>query len=87
MTDAPQEREPAGSGDDAVRATQLPAVEIVGNATPEQVAALLSVLSAAGGGEAEPAPRPQSEWAAHEPRLRRPLHPGPGAWRSALRHI
>jgi hypothetical protein len=55
-----------------------------GDATPEEVAALVAVLAARGGGGEPPAEAPPSEWA--RPRPRRPLpSPGPGAWRAAAR--
>jgi hypothetical protein len=56
-----------------------------GDATPEEIAALVAVLLSRPAVEA-PAPRPApSAWADRSRLLRRPLHPGPGAWRrSAL---
>ena len=54
-----------------------------GDATPEEVAALLAVLSAASGGDEVPAPRPTSQWASRERAVRRPLSPGRGAWRAS----
>jgi hypothetical protein len=55
-----------------------------GDATPEEVAALLAVLSAAAGGEdPAPAPRPVSRWASRERAVRRPHTPGHGAWRAS----
>jgi acyl-CoA carboxylase epsilon subunit len=56
-----------------------------GDATPEEIAALVAVLlSRPGDEEVPPVPGP-SAWADRSGRLRRPLHPGPGAWRrSAL---
>ena len=49
-----------------------------GNPTPEELAALIAVVSARGSA-VEDAPAPaRSLWAA--PQLRRPLSPGPGAW-------
>jgi hypothetical protein len=61
-----------------------PAIRVRGPATPEDVAALIAVLAAAGG--AEPAPeRPTSTWASHAAALRRPIAHGPGAWRSSFR--
>lgn len=64
---------------------QRPPLRLVrGDATPEEVAALLAVLSAAAGGEdPEPAPRPVSRWASRERAVRRPLAPGAGAWRAS----
>jgi acyl-CoA carboxylase epsilon subunit len=62
-----------------------PVLRIVkGDPTPEEIAALVAVLSAraaAVGGE-EPPPR-RSEWAGHERRMRRPVHPSPGGWRAS----
>ncbi len=81
-TAAPAEGAPSPTaGADPLR----PAIEVLGGATPEQIAALLSVLSAAGSAEVEPAPRRRSDWAAYEAGIRRPPHPGPGVWRSSLR--
>jgi hypothetical protein len=55
-----------------------------GDATPEEVAALMAVLSAASGrAEAAPAPRHTSQWASRERAVRRPVRPGPGAWRAS----
>ena len=52
-----------------------------GNPTPEELAALVAVVSARGAAvEDEPAPV-RSLWAA--PQLRRPLTTGPGAWRAS----
>ena len=52
-----------------------------GEPTPEQLAALIAVVSARGGAaEPQDAPAP-SLWA--RPVLRGPLHPGPGAWRAS----
>ncbi len=62
-----------------------PAVEIVGDASPEQVAALLSVLSAARGEAGREPPAPRSPWSAHARGLRRALPHGPGIWRTSLR--
>jgi hypothetical protein len=52
------------------------------DATPEEVAALVAVLSALGSGGAT-APRPASEWSAHHRKVRRTLPYGPGGWRSS----
>ena len=63
-----------------------PALRVVrGDATPEEIAALVAVLlSRPGDDEAPPVPA-RSAWADRASQLRRPLHPGPGAWRrSAL---
>lgn len=72
QTDTPTPEAPAG-----------PRIEIIGNASPEQVAALVAVLSAVGGGEDEAPSGPTSRWASRAALVRAPLHPGPGAWRAA----
>lgn len=55
---------------------------VTADATPEEVAALVAVLAAAGGGEhsAPPAPR---QWNRPERLLRAPRHAGRGAWRAS----
>lgn len=58
-------------------------LEVIGDASPEQVAALVAVLSGVGGGEDDDAPAPASRWASRERLVRAPLHPAPGAWRAA----
>ena len=63
-----------------------PALRVVrGDASPEEIAALVAVLlSRPGEGEVPPVPA-RSAWADRSRQLRRPLRPGPGAWRrSAL---
>ncbi|UMG93237.1 acyl-CoA carboxylase subunit epsilon [Nocardioides sp. TF02-7] len=55
---------------------------ITPDATPEEVAALVAVFSALGGGAPEPE-RPRSEWAHPARRVRQPLHAGPGGWRAS----
>jgi hypothetical protein len=63
-----------------------PMLRIVsGDATEEEIAALVAVLSARSGAAAageKPTPR-RSEWAGHERRMRRPLHPSPNGWRAS----
>ena len=76
--DAPEAAEVAAG----TEATRSPAIEIVGDATPEQVAALVAVLSGIGGGE-EPAPASTSRWASRERLVRREVHPGPDGWRAS----
>ena len=60
---------------------------IRGDATPEEIAALVAVLlsrSVGDSGSSAPPPR-RSAWSDRSRLLRRPLHPAPGAWRrSAL---
>jgi acyl-CoA carboxylase epsilon subunit len=66
-----------------------PALRVVrGDATPEEIAALVAILMARseqGGAARRPARPAPGAWADRASQLRRPLHPGPGAWRrSAL---
>jgi hypothetical protein len=77
----------SGAGGDSGARGQ-PVLRVVrGDATPEEIAALIAVLMAAGG---SPAPSPvaparRSAWSDRSRLLRAPLRPGPGAWRrSAL---
>lgn len=75
----------ATTGGPAAEPAVVSMVEVVGDASAEQVAALLSVLSAVGSGAAARPARPRSRWAAYDAGVRRPIHPGPGAWRDSLR--
>jgi hypothetical protein len=54
-----------------------------GDATPEEVAALVAVL-AARPAAASATETPRSEWSRPRPRATLPA-PGPGAWRAAVR--
>jgi hypothetical protein len=86
----PQDRAVPGSTaalpDPARGADGAPAVVVRGTATPEELAALVTVLvAAAGGGEAPASDGTASTWAAHRGALRRPVGRGPVAWRTALR--
>jgi hypothetical protein len=69
--------------------TEPPLLRIVkGDPTPEEVAALVTVVSAMAAGVAEAAAnqeRPRSEWSAPHRRLRAPLRHGAGAWRANAR--
>jgi hypothetical protein len=61
-----------------------PLFVIKGDASPEEVAALVAVLpglAAAGAGAADRPP--PSEWSSHRRKVRAPLAPGPGGWRSS----
>ena len=61
-----------------------PMLRIVkGDPTAEEIAALVAVV-AARAAAAAPKERPRrSEWAGHERRMRRPVHPSPGGWRAS----
>lgn len=56
-----------------------------GDATPEEIAAIVAVLAAAASGDAaSPADGPRrSRWSSPATRLRVPARRGPGAWRAA----
>ena len=56
-------------------------IQVKGNPTPEELAAVVALLLSSGGGAAEEPPAP-SRWADREAQLRAPLRRGPGAWRS-----
>ena len=63
-----------------------PLLVIRGDATPEEVAALVAVLeatAAAGAAARDAARRPRPEWSAPYRRVRGPHHAGPGAWRAS----
>jgi hypothetical protein len=61
---------------------QPPVLQVVkGDATPEEIAALVAVLASLGG-EA-PAPRRTPQWSAPSRKLRTTLPHGPGGWRSS----
>ena len=77
------------------RSSGEPVLRVVrGDASPEEIAALVAVLMARSGAASaasvagaphRPRRPPLSAWADRSRQLRRPLHPGPGAWRrSAL---
>ena len=54
---------------------------IRGDATAEEIAALLAVISAKGSAEPpRPARKPVSTWADRAALTRRPVSAGPGAW-------
>jgi len=67
-----------------------PVLRVVrGDATPEEIAAVVAVLMArsraSGGPALRPRPLARGAWSDRSRLMRRPLHPGPGAWRrSAL---
>ena len=53
------------------------------DATPEEVAALVAVLSAVSAGGAEAPRRPRPSWGAPARSVRRTPRPGPDGWRSS----
>jgi hypothetical protein len=62
---------------------QRPLLRVVkGDATPEEVAALVAVVAVLGSG-GEPPPRRTPEWSAHHRKTRVSLPHGPGGWRSS----
>ena len=62
---------------------ERPLLRVVkGDATPEEVAALVAVF-AARRTPAPPARKPAPAWAAHHRSVRRTLPHGPGGWRSS----
>jgi acyl-CoA carboxylase epsilon subunit len=69
--------------------TPPPLLRIVkGDPGPEEVAALVAVVSALAAGAAEAASKqkqPRSEWSAHHRKMRPPHRHGAGAWRSSAR--
>ena len=74
----------ASSNGDGASVTPATGISLArGHASPEELAALVAVLSAASAEEVEPAPRHTSQWASRERMVRRPLAPGPGAWRAS----
>jgi hypothetical protein len=66
-----------------------PLLRIVkGNPSPEEVAALVAVVSSMATAAAEAAAQektPRAEWSARHRMLRRPHRHGPGAWRASAR--
>lgn len=64
-----------------------PLLSVAGNATPEEVAALVAVLQGLAAASADAAaratPRPRSTWADPARRVRRPVAAGPGGWRAS----
>jgi hypothetical protein len=66
-----------------------PLLRIVkGDPTPEEVAALVAVVSAMANAAAEQSAKgkqPRAEWSARHRLVRRTLHHGPGAWRASGR--
>jgi hypothetical protein len=75
---------------DETPAVETPLLRIVkGDPTPDEVAALVAVVSAMADAAAEQASkekqRPRPEWSARHRLLRKPHRHGPGAWRASAR--
>jgi len=65
-------------------AARTPVLRIVNpDATPEEVAALVAVLSALGSGGAAAPARPRPAWTDPARGVRGPHRHGPGSWRSS----
>ena len=64
-----------------------PVLRVVkGDPTPEELAALVAVVSARAAAAPAPASEPSSrasDWSTYWRNVRRPLHPGPGRWRAS----
>ncbi|ROR90218.1 acyl-CoA carboxylase subunit epsilon [Nocardioides aurantiacus] len=58
---------------------------VTGDPSPEELAALVAVVAAAGSGGAPDSPAPRSEWSARHRLVRGPHRHGPGAWRASAR--
>ena len=58
-------------------------IEVLGDASPEQVAALVAVLSGLGGGESDVPAGPPSRWASRERLVRAAVLPSRGGWRAS----
>jgi hypothetical protein len=72
-----------GEDASAVEPVETPVLRVITpDATPEEIAAVVAVFAAMGGGGAVPE-RPRSEWASPARRMRRTLPHGPGAWRAS----
>ena len=56
---------------------------IKGDATDEELAALVAVLAAMGSQDDAPPAEPVQEWSAHRRKTRLTLPHGPGGWRSS----
>ena len=79
-----------GSSDADQKQEQAPPLLriVKGDPTPEEVAALVSVVSAMAAGAAEAASKqatPKPAWSAHHRKLRGTHRHGPGAWRTHAR--
>ncbi len=63
---------------------QEPVVKVVkGDPTPEELAALVAVVTARKAAAPEPDEERASDWASYWRNVRRPLQHGPGRWRAS----
>ena len=62
--------------------SQAPLCLVRGNATAEEIAALVAVLAIAGG-DGGPSRRPASQWSTHRRVFQATYHHGPGGWRAS----
>ncbi len=67
--------------DDAAPPVRPLLTVVRGEPTPEQLAALIAVVSSRAAAAEDAAPRTRSAWS--RPVLRAPLSPAPGAWRAS----
>ena len=71
------------TADDASNSTsQAPLCLVRGNASPEEIAALVAVLAVTGGNDG-PSGRPASQWSTHRRVFQTTLPHGPGGWRAS----
>ena len=81
--DRPAEDGPAPEGDIGEIST-APLLRVISpNATPEEIAALVTVFSTLGGGEPAPTRRTTPEWQSAHRKVRRTFPHGPGGWRAS----
>lgn len=82
MTGEHAQSEPAESVD-APAAPAGPRIQVLGDASPEQVAALVAILSGLGGGEEDKPAGPPSRWNDRSRLVRSAVHPSRGGWRAS----
>ncbi|MDX6745066.1 acyl-CoA carboxylase subunit epsilon [Actinocorallia sp. A-T 12471] len=64
--------------------SERPFLQVIkGDATPEEVAALIAVISARAAAPAAAPQRRRSAWTDRSRLVRGPVHAGPGAWRAS----
>ncbi len=78
---------PPGKGAAEQEAGAEPLLRVVkGDPSPEELAALVTVVAALASGNSESVkPQPTSEWAAHHRKVRGTHRHGAGAWRASAR--